>query len=198
MCSAISLAGVIGYAAKNRQPAAIAPSAMATSPYQKCLPVKTAFPIGSPPLVGLLSFLQPIWRIPDILFHKNRKRHRTFPSPVPPQPLGGDNLFRSLSWTLGAPLWGKAQCTNDIVYIALQLCESLLEKFLPFESAESGRLVAFLSPWIIFPKDSGLISDIKVYKRKGLPHTRHLLCRDDQLNRSNQADDDLAFHVTKR
>jgi hypothetical protein len=35
-CSAISLDGVIGYPAKNRQPAAIAPSAHASFPCQKC------------------------------------------------------------------------------------------------------------------------------------------------------------------
>ena len=42
--SAISLAGVIGYPAKNRHPAAIAPSTQATLPCQKCGP-------GSTPLI---------------------------------------------------------------------------------------------------------------------------------------------------
>ena len=42
MCSAISVAGVMGYPPKNRQPAASAPSAQATSPVMKCSPVKTA------------------------------------------------------------------------------------------------------------------------------------------------------------
>jgi len=55
MCSAISLAGVIGYPAKNRQPAAIAPSAIAMFPYQKCLPVKTVFSVDFPPLMCFLS-----------------------------------------------------------------------------------------------------------------------------------------------
>jgi hypothetical protein len=104
MCSATSLAGVIGYPAKNRQPAAIAPSATATSPYQKCLPVKTAFPVDLPPVMNFLSFFQPIWHILGKLLRTNRMRRNFFPSPVLQQPLEGDSLSRLLSQILGAPL----------------------------------------------------------------------------------------------
>ncbi len=43
--SAVSVEGVMGYPAKNRHPAAKAPSARAKSPSKKCAPVKT--PLGS-------------------------------------------------------------------------------------------------------------------------------------------------------
>ena len=97
ICSAISLAGVIGYPAKNRQPAAIAASAIAMLPYQKCLPVRTAFPVDLPPLMRSLSSLQPIWHILGILLRTDRMRRSFFPSPVPQQPLEGDSLSRLLS-----------------------------------------------------------------------------------------------------
>jgi hypothetical protein len=42
IASAISVAGVMGYPAKNRHPLAMAPSAQATSPLKKCSPVLTA------------------------------------------------------------------------------------------------------------------------------------------------------------
>ncbi len=63
ICSAISVAGVMGYPPKKRQPAASAPSAQATSPVMKCSPVRTAglmlSPFRAPPLLELWWGLPP-------------------------------------------------------------------------------------------------------------------------------------------
>jgi len=101
--SATSVEGVIGYPPKKLHPAAIAPSAQASSPCMKCLPVRTDRPFNGRPL-QCKSQIQgrPTSRI------GSECRTHSLIEQLP----ANDNLWRWLVSIRLEPLTGKIQCRS--------------------------------------------------------------------------------------